>query len=200
MPGVKQLSRGAQRAIARVADANAPAVNRRFAAQWQSLRTLPDDIRPRIFLPVWIVCGVACAVLMSFAESGNQALYSRLERHGVVVSATVTSTELSNHGIVHYRFAADGRTHFAADSPDSPNPPVEHIKPGDRLHVVYDARDPKSSCACDPRELAKASTWWRTLIGGLFLASIIALLIAASIKRALDRTHGRGPGPVSAPG
>lgn len=200
MPSVKQVSRGAQRAVARVADASALAMTGRFAAQRQSLRSLPDDIRPSIFFPVWIVCGVACALLISIADSSNQALYTRLERHGVTVSAVVTRTEPSNHGIVYYRFAADGRTHSAADSADSPNPPVEQIKPGDRLHVVYDGRDPEYSCACDPRELAKASAWWRQLIGGLFLASIIALIIAASVKRAMDRRGKHGTGPVAAPG
>jgi hypothetical protein len=111
----------------------------------------------------------------------------------------VTRTEPSNHGIVYYRFDADDRTHFSAAPADSPNPLVEEIKPGDHLHVVYDSRDPEYSCACDPRELAKASTWWRRLIAGLFLAAIVSLGIAASIKRALDRRRGQGTGGLAAP-
>lgn len=148
MARARQVGRGVQRAIARVADVGAPTVTRRFAGQWRSLQALPDDIRPRIFFPVWIVCGVVCAVLISIADSGNQNLYTRLERDGVVVSAVVTRTEPSNHGIVYYRFDADGRTNFSAAPADSPNPLVEQIKPGDHLHVVYDLRDPEYSCAC----------------------------------------------------
>jgi hypothetical protein len=59
---------------------------------------------------------------------------------------------------------------------------VEQLEPGDRLHVVYGAPDPGYSCARNPKELAKSSAWRRRLIGGLFLASIISLAIAASIN------------------
>ncbi len=199
MRRVKRVSRAVQQAVESVAGVSTPAMTRRLAAKWQPLRTLPDDIRPRIFFPVWIACGVACALLISVADSSNQAFYARLERSGVVVSAVVTRTEPSNHGIVGYRFVADGQTHFAAAPADSPNPAVEQIKPGDRLHVVYDARDPKYSCACDPSELTRASDWWRRLIGGLFLGAIVALVLSVSIKRTIDRRRAQVAGPVAGP-
>jgi hypothetical protein len=155
-----------------------------------------SGIRASVFIPVWIVCGLIAAVLISVADHSNQVIYSRLVGHGVVVHATVTRTEPSNHGAVFYSFVADGRTFESGAASNRPNPDASKLKPGDRIPVVYDARDPNVSCACDPRELAASSVWWRRIIGGLFLGSIVALVLTVNIQRRLDRRRGRAHSPA----
>jgi hypothetical protein len=162
-------------------------------------RPLLTSIRPGIYIPVWIVCGVIAAVLVSVLDHSNQVIYSRLVKHGVVVKAIVTGTEPSNHNTVFYSFTANGRTFESGDFSDPPNPDASKLKPGDRIHVVYDARDPNVSCACDPHQPAAASAWWRRLIAGLFLASLIAGVLTLNIQRRLDMRRSRRNSPAGRP-
>lgn len=144
------------------------------------------SLRPGVFIPLWVVCGLIAAVLISVMDHSNQVFYSRLIERGVVVDARVTRTEPSEHDTVYYSFPADGKTFESASPADSPNPEASQLKSGDRLRVVYDARDPHASCACDPRQLAAPSAWWRRLIAGLFLGSIVAVVLAMSLQRRLE--------------
>jgi len=83
-------------------------------------------------------------------------------------------------------------TFESGGSSGPPNRDASKLKPGDRIHAVYDAQDPTVSCACDPRQLASSSVWWRRLIGGLFLGSIVAAVLTLNIERRLDRRRSRG--------
>jgi hypothetical protein len=158
----------------------------------------PPLIRTSILIPVWIACGVAGAVLLSVLDSSNQTLYSRLEKHGVVVAAIVTSTEPSNHNTVYYSFTARGKRYASGDRASPPNPDASKLAPGDHVHVVYDVRDPNYSCACDPRGSAKPSAWWRRLLGGLFLGSIVSVVITLNIQRMLHKRRGSSAASASA--
>jgi hypothetical protein len=152
-------------------------------ARWTERR------RGVVFVAVWLVCGVLAALLISVVERPNQALYSRLQRHGVVVAARVTRTEPTNHNTVYYSFVSGGRRYLSSDRSDPPNPIASRLAPGDHVHVVYDALDPSVSCACDPRREASSAQWWRQLIGGLFLAAIVAVVVTLGIER-----RGLAPG------
>jgi hypothetical protein len=144
------------------------------AAKRSSYPAWLSGIRASVFIPVWIVCGLIAAVLISVADHSNQVIYSRLVRQGVVVHATVTRTEPSNHGAVFYSFVADGRTFESGAASNRPNPDASELKPGDRIHVVYDARDPK-------RLLCLRSTPVGRIIG----------LVASHHRRPVPRVHRR---------
>ncbi len=150
------------------------------------------------FLLIWLGCGVIGALLISAMDHSNQALYSRLEHHGVAVNAVVTGTQPSNHNTVFYSFVADGRTYSSSDVSWPPNPEASQLAVGDKVYVVYDARDPNVSCACDPRAAAVPAQWWRRLIAGLFLGSIIAVVITRRLfvsRRVASRWNWKTIGP-----
>ena len=158
------------------------------------MRRWPTDIRASIFVPTWIVCGTISALIIFVGEQSNDAFYSRLEKHRVVVKATVTRTEPSNHNTVFYSFTAGGKTFASSSGDDPPNPLA--LKPGERIHVVYDAGNPSYSCACDPRAETASSVWWRVLLSGLFLGSIVAVVLTVVIQRRLDTRGAHGNAQV----
>jgi hypothetical protein len=59
------------------------------AAKRSSYPAWLSGIRASVFIPVWIICGLITAVLISVADHSNQVIYSLLVGHGVVVHATV---------------------------------------------------------------------------------------------------------------
>ena len=158
------------------------------------MRLWPTSIRASVFLPTWILCGAILALIISVAEKPNQGFYSQLEKHGVAVKGTVTRTEPSNHDMVFYAYTADAKTFESSSAAGPPNPST--LRPGERIHVVYDARDPSVSCACSPRAEGASYAWWRLVLIGLFLGSIVAVVLTVNIQRRLDVRGGRGNGQV----
>ncbi len=145
-----------------------------------------------IFIGVWIVCGAFGALLLIGLDYRNQATYSQLEQHGVAVMARVTGTEPANHNTVLYSFVANGKTYSSGDRSELPNPYAGQLSVGDRVHVVYDRLNPTVSCACDPHRAAAPSRWWRRLLAGLYIGSVIAVVITLGIRRRRER-EGAGP-------
>ena len=58
--------------------------------------------------------------------------------------------------------------------------------------MVYDPMDPNVSCSCDVHEAAVAGEWWRQFLAGMFLGSVIAVVITAWLakRRHYSATHG----------
>ncbi len=102
----------------------------------------------------------------------------RLNTFGVAVFGTVTASFPKEHGTIEYVFQASGRTLSAASSVSGPNARPEQLRPGDKVRVVYDRRDPSVSCACSPSEdLAnqQANNWALALFGG-FAAAVVVFM------------------------
>ncbi|MDQ1674794.1 MAG: hypothetical protein QOC98_3356 [Frankiaceae bacterium] len=99
----------------------------------------------------------------------------------------MTGTRPRDHNTVVYSYEVGGRTYADGSFAHPPNPEARELSVGDRIHVVYDARDPSVSCACNPRDEAKASQWWRRLIAGLFLGSLVSLVIVLNLEPRLTR-------------
>lgn len=139
------------------------------------------------WIGIWLGCGVIAAVAIGLLDHSNQADLHRLDRYGVVVQARVTGTRPRDHNTVVYSYEVGGRTYADGSFAHPPNPEARELSVGDRIHVVYDARDPSVSCACNPRDEAKASQWWRRLIAGLFLGSLVSLVIVLNLEPRLTR-------------
>jgi hypothetical protein len=146
------------------------------------------------FAVIWLACGIVAALGISALDSSNQRAYSELEQHGLVVQATVTATDPGNRNTVYYSFIAHGQTYESGDRAWPPNPEASQLKVGERIHVVYDSRNPNVSCACDPHQAAAPSAWWRRLIAGLFLGSIVAIVLTIRITKGRDWRPTRGVG------
>jgi hypothetical protein len=136
-----------------------------------------------VFVGVWLACGAVASIAISALDHSNQKVYAQLERHGVVVAATVTRTDPSNHNTVYYTFTVDGQTYNSADRAWPPNPEASRLAVGGSVYVVYDSRNPTISCACDPHAAAIPNQWWRRSITGLYLGSVIAVVITISVYR-----------------
>jgi len=140
-------------------------------------------------IAVWLLFGSVAAAVIWRLDSADRGLGSRLRGHGVTTLGTVTGTDPANHNTVFYSYVADGRTYRSGYFGDGPEGDAHHLTVGQRIHVVYDAEDPSSSCYCDVAMLAKSSDWWRALLAGLFLASIASVVVTLGLSR---RWRGRG--------
>ncbi|HTQ69578.1 MAG TPA: DUF3592 domain-containing protein [Solirubrobacteraceae bacterium] len=158
------------------------------------MRPWPSSIRASLFFPTWILCSAILALILSVAEQPNRGFYSRLQEHGVVVKGTVTRTEPSNHDMVFYSYTADGKRFESSSAAGPPNPST--LRPDERIHVVYDARDPSVSCACSPVAEGASYAWWRLGLIGLFLGLIVSVVLTVNIQRRLDMRADRGNGQV----
>jgi hypothetical protein len=63
---------------------------------------------------------------------------------------------------------------------------------GRKRPAIGDERVENGVVACDPRQQAASSVWWRRPIGGLFLGSIVAAALTLNIQRRLGRRRSRG--------
>jgi hypothetical protein len=148
------------------------------------MRELPGPVKVVVlFVVLWVACGLVGTAALTAADASNQRLYSTLIKRGVQVDATVTRTEPQNHSTVFYTFVADGVTHSSSSVSWPPNPAASELSIGDDLYVVYDSADPSTSCACDPQKAAVPNELWRRLISGLFLGSVIAVVITSALVR-----------------
>src|SRR3954447_18163765 len=141
-----------------------------------------------LWVGVWIVCGLVATAGITALDYSNQKQFSALKERGVVAHATVTRTDPGNHNTVYYSFVANGTVYNSGGPSDPPNPVASQLSPGQPLHVVYDSSDPNVSCACDPYDEALSNVWWRRILAGMFLASVISVVITANIVR--RRTRG----------
>lgn len=80
-----------------------------------------------------------------------------------------------------------GQAFHGGLAPEAAQGPAVGLAVGERIGVVYDARDPVLSCACDVSAMTTASDWWRTLVVALALAAILALVIGLGVPGALGR-------------
>lgn len=134
-------------------------------------------------LTVWTVLTVLAATVMGALDWSNQQRYLALIHHGATISATVTRTDPADHNSVYYTFSTGGERYSSADSSEQPNPSAGALRVGQSLAVVYDVRNPNVSCACDPRDGARAGAWWRQLLGGAFVSSVVAVVITLGRRR-----------------
>ncbi len=127
---------------------------------------------------IWLLLG---GVVGTAIWARDRSLGSKLRAHGVTTLATVTGIEPVNSNTVFYRYVVNGRIYDSGYFGDGPEGDARHLKVGQRIHVVYDTHDPSASCYCDVAILAKSADWWRSLLPGLFIASVVAVLIPIGI-------------------
>jgi hypothetical protein len=144
-----------------------------------------------VFLALWLTTGSIAALVSSAMDYSNQHVYQRLHDYGVQTRATVTRTDPADHNGVEYTFTVGGRRYTGGWFSDPPNPPAGELSVGGPVIIVYDSRDPSISCACDPADSVKANDWWRRLLGGLFLSSVVSVVITVSVhrQRQVDPAH-----------
>jgi hypothetical protein len=145
-------------------------------------------------IAVWLALGSVAAVFIWQLDTSDRTLGSRLSAHGVTTLATVTGTDAANHNTVFYSYVANGRTYHSGYFGRGPEGDASQLTVGQRIHVVYDSEDPSASCYCSVADLAKSSDWWRTLLAGLFLASVGSVAVTLGISR---RWKGQGPGAAA---
>jgi hypothetical protein len=87
--------------------------------------------------------------------------------------AAVTAAEPSNHNNVSYRYVVEGVTYKDTSLGRGREGGAADLTVGQRIHIVYDRTNPEAACYCVVATLRKPSDWWRTLIAGLFLPSVL---------------------------
>jgi hypothetical protein len=134
---------------------------------------------------IWVACAAVATLVIHFGmDTQDRSISNALEKYGVTVEALVTKTDPGDHNTVYYAFtASDGRPYRSASAAEPPNPDASQLRVGDRIHVVYDRRNPHLSCACNPRENYKGTQWWREAFGAFFVTSIIALALTFMVTR-----------------
>ena len=147
------------------------------------MRLRPNPIL--LGLATWIVLGSIAALLVWVVNGGDRSLGSRLRAHGVTTLGAVTGTDAANHNTVFYRYVVNGRTYQSGYFGDGPEGGANQLAVGERVHIVYDSEAPAESCYCNVSLLSKSSDWWRALIAGLFVTSVISVIIALTIYRRL---------------
>lgn len=105
-----------------------------------------------VFVGSWIVGGLAFSLLFFALTFSDEADYAALDEHGIHTTATVTRTEPQKHNTVYYTFEVAGTSYSDADLAHNPNPDAADLRVGDTIQIVYDARVPSRSCACDPHD------------------------------------------------
>jgi hypothetical protein len=137
------------------------------------------------------------AVVMWFGlGSLNLSRYRRLATEGVPVEATVTATECHNHGVVRYKFQADGHTFAGIGQPGAGNPSCDALKAGDQLAVWYVPADPTVNRPGDPTarlENEEASVWIASTIMPAFLVAIVVGV--RILKRVVESQSTQQPVP-----
>jgi hypothetical protein len=119
--------------------------------------------------------------------------FRALAEHGQRISATVTRVEPQNHNTVYYKYYAEGRPYDSDGNAWPPNPEARDLKPGDKILVVYDVRNPGVSCACNPQELYLKRP---AIIYLLIPGSLISLPITALVGVQVMRRRKSVPGPL----
>lgn len=142
-------------------------------------------------IAVWLVLGSLAAVLIWQLDTGDRRLGARLRAYGVTTLGTVTGTDAANHNTVFYSYVVNGLTYHSGYFGNGPEGGAKQLTVGQRIHVVYDSEDPSRSCYCRVADLAKSLDWWRTLLAGLFLASVGSVVVTLGISR---RWWSRGSG------
>lgn len=103
-----------------------------------------------IFAGIWVVGGTALSLLYVALTFAQEADYAALDEHGIHTTATVTRTTPHQHNTVRYTFEVAGTTYSDGHFAHRPNPDAARLRVGDTIQIVYDARDPRRTCACDP--------------------------------------------------
>ncbi len=144
---------------------------------------------PIVFgLVIWLVLGAFATLLIWGADGSNRSLGTALRDHGAIITGKVTGTDPADHNSVSYSFVAHGKTYRTGYFGDGPQGVASELSVGQNITIVYDSQDPTQSCYCDVAILAKQADWWRTLIAGLFLASVISVVVTIALTRRKPHT------------
>ena len=146
---------------------------------WSSARVQ----RPRRRLAcvaAWLLIVLCCMVLgvglWWLIERGNLKVDAALREHGVTTTATIVRTDPGNHNSVRYSYIVDGQTYENQSSADDPNPDADQLSAGDQITITYDARDPRTACACTPRETRQdwgLIIFAGAILGGFFVGVVV---------------------------
>jgi hypothetical protein len=123
-----------------------------------------------MFSAAVLVTGAALAGYYS-----DRSQYGALAEAGVHTTATVTRAEPRDHNAVYYTFEVDGATYAAGGFADPPNPDASQLRAGDTIQIVYEARDPRDSCACDPE--VRPPNLLASFLGGLGIGVLPAAFV-----------------------
>jgi hypothetical protein len=126
--------------------------------------------------------------LWSLFIRGNLNLEATLRERGVTTTATVVRTDPDNHDSIRYSYIVDGRTYEKQSGADAPNPGADQLSAGDPVTITYDARDPRTSCACTPRE--EWQGWGLVLFGGVSLGGFFLVVVASAITSCRQPSGG----------
>ena len=133
-----------------------------------------------------LVIAAAVIAVVALAQHDSLASGWDLERDGVATTATVTGTNMGNHGEVDFKYTANGREINATYLHDNSGAiDVESLKPGDLIPLVYSASHPDVYCNCDPHGL-----FGRQMRDGAFGLGVFALfltIIVLNIRGVLRR-------------
>lgn len=77
----------------------------------------------------------------------------------------------------YYTFMVNGKSYYTGGSVGGFNPPARELSEGSTVQIVYDPRDPKVSCTCDPSTLVQSSTSYALSAA----TGVAALGIAAAV-------------------
>ncbi len=85
----------------------------------------------------------------------NLRKYYHLSVRGLQGEATVLQLQPEIHQTTIYRYQAGGKTLQGQGQSDSPNPPLEQLRVGQRVIAYYDPLDPATSVLENPTALLK---------------------------------------------
>ncbi|MFF2554390.1 DUF3592 domain-containing protein [Nocardia sp. NPDC058058] len=138
-----------------------------------SARRIPTVLAVAFFA-AWIGLGPVVAWQMSEPELG---IFRNLDEQGVRTAATLIESQPRNHNTVVYMFSVNGKWYLSRDSSRGTNPPAKELTSGSTIQIVYDRRDPNSSCSCDPGAELKlrSATALRAAIGVDVIGVIAAM-------------------------
>ena len=138
----------------------------------------------RTVLVVWAVCAVAVAGAVYELSTASNWQGFRLHDHGVSVSATVVKLSPAQHNGLVYQFtAADGQRYQVGGYADGREGDAAHLSVGQRITVVYDRRNPQTSCYCDPAIAYGQDRTVLILLVALLIVPIAAVPLAWVISR-----------------
>jgi hypothetical protein len=137
-----------------------------------------------------LVFGVFAACFLGtplfLAAGHNLRYYGALSSHGVPAQAAVTTTDAQNHNGICYGFTVGTREYQSCGTSDDYD--ASQLRHGQLIHIVYDTKNPETSCSCqDPSAQFSSERNFAVLLGLIILVFAMFVGIGAE-RRERDQT------------
>jgi hypothetical protein len=142
---------------------------------------LHDVRRLPVYLGTYLLVVGTLFGLFWLMESEDRNFGDVVSQHGVVTTATITSSAPENHNTICFTYSADGVPYSGCDAAHFGKLASE-LQPGSSTFITYDGTNPAIYCACSAQGLVKNARE-APIVGALWIGTFLWAVITYQLRR-----------------